>query len=49
MVLGLLILRILGIVYLFMGIALVCDDFFTAFSRNVWRLYGGAKGLVMWY
>jgi K+-dependent Na+/Ca+ exchanger-like protein len=27
---GLLILRILGIVYLFMGIALVCDDFFTA-------------------
>jgi hypothetical protein len=21
----------------------------STFSRNVWRLYGGAKGLVMWY
>jgi hypothetical protein len=19
------------------------------FSRTIWRLYGGAKGLVMWY
>ena len=21
----------------------------STFSRTVWRLYGGAKGLVMWY
>jgi hypothetical protein len=21
----------------------------STFSRNVWRLYGGAKGIVMWY
>jgi hypothetical protein len=21
----------------------------STFSRAVWRLYGGAKGLVMWY
>ena len=23
--------------------------YMSTFSRTVWRLYGGAKGLVMWY
>ena len=26
-----------------------CGQLVLTFSRTVWRLYGGAKGLVVWY
>ena len=26
-----------------------CRLYYSTFSRTVWRLYDGAKGLVMWY
>jgi hypothetical protein len=30
-------------------IAAIIALYDSTFSRTVWRLYGGAKGLVMWY